>query len=296
MRPLVLGGTGMLGHKLWQIANDRAEAYATVRTDRLQGPAAAVLDPEHTITGVRADDLGTVEEALERAQPDVVFNCIGIVKQADEASDPVTSIGVNSLFPHELAHLCSGRGIRVVQVSTDCVFSGRRGAYTEEDRPDPEDLYGRTKLLGELEGEGCLTIRTSIIGRELSGALGLVEWLLAQRGEVRGFTRAVFSGLTTRALSEALLDLAAGDHELDGVRHLSADPITKHDLLVAVRDAYGLDLEIRPDDAVAVDRSLDSTLLRNATGWTPPSWPQMIAGLISDPTPYEEVRDAGADR
>jgi dTDP-4-dehydrorhamnose reductase len=296
MRALVLGGGGMLGHKLWQESRDRLDACATIRASRLEGPLAAVLDPDRTVTGVMAEDPSSVQRAIEQVEPEVVFNCIGIVKQAPQAVDPVASIRVNSLFPHQLAELCRARGARLVQVSTDCIFSGSRGGYTEEDPPDAPDLYGRSKLLGELEGEGCLTIRTSIVGRELTGGLGLVEWLISQRGgEAPGFTQAIFSGLTTRALAAALCDLIATRPDLQGVWHLSAEPISKHDLLAAIRDAMNLDVRIVPDDSVAIDRSLDSTRLRETVGWSPPSWPEMIQGLVFDETPYEELRrgDAG---
>jgi dTDP-4-dehydrorhamnose reductase len=289
---LVLGGSGMLGHKVWQLASERTDAYATIRAERLSGPAGAILRPERTITGVSAEEPETVSRALDESGAELVVNCVGIVKQDERASDPVASIEVNSLFPHRLAHLCASRGVRVVQISTDCVFSGRQGDYSETDTPDPEDLYGRSKLLGEIDGEGCLTFRTSIIGRELERALGLVEWFLAQRGgEIRGFTRAVFSGLTTGALAQAILDLADRHPDLHGIWHLASEPITKHDLLVALRDAYGLDVVIDPDDSVVIDRSLSSARLTEATGWSAPAWADMIDGLVSDPTPYDELRN-----
>jgi dTDP-4-dehydrorhamnose reductase len=290
-RLLVLGGSGMLGHKLWQESRDRLEAYASVRSPDLAEPAAAVLDPDRTVTGVRAEDPESVDRALEATGADVLVNCIGIVKQAEAASNPVDAIRVNSLFPHQLAEICGERRARLIHVSTDCVFSGRRGRYAESDPPDAEDLYGRSKLLGEVSGPACLTLRTSIIGRELSSSYGLVEWFLAQNGgAVSGFTRAVFSGLTTQALARAIGDIAARKGTLEGVWHVGAEPITKHDLLVRLRDSFDLDVEIEPDESVTVDRSLDSSRFRAEMGWQPPSWPEMIEGLAADPTPYEAIR------
>jgi dTDP-4-dehydrorhamnose reductase len=290
-RLLVLGGTGMLGHKLWQECRGMLDAHASIRASRLEGPSAAALDPERVVTGVRAEDPGSVDRALDATGADAIVNCVGIVKQADAASDPVEAIRVNSLFPHQLAALCRTRGVRLIQISTDCVFKGRRGAYTENDRPDPEDLYGRSKLLGEVSAPRCLTLRTSMIGRELATSHGLVEWILAHKdGTLPGFTRAVFSGLTTHSLAHVIRDVLERHGDLDGMWHVSAEPITKHDLLVRLRDALDVPVEIVPDDSVVVDRSLDSSRFRAATGWTPPPWSEMIRELSMDPTPYDEIR------
>lgn len=287
MRLLVLGGGGMLGHKLWQVAAEHFEAYATVRGTLAQSSAARVLDPAQTVEHVAADRLDRVASTLDRVRPDVVVNCIGIVKQRPDASDPVLSIAINALFPHQLAALCRTRGIRLLHVSTDCVFSGQRGNYRESDRPDPEDLYGHSKLLGEVSGEGCLTVRSSMIGRELGSARGLVEWTLAQDGRtVRGFRRAIFSGLTTLELSRVICEVAARQRDLHGLWHIAAAPISKLDLLHLIRDAYGLNLTIEPADEPVIDRSLDGERFRAATGLIAPDWPQMIRDLANDPTPY----------
>jgi dTDP-4-dehydrorhamnose reductase len=277
---LVLGGTGMLGHVLWRECRARHETYATVRRQTCDG----ALDPEATASGVQAEKPETVERALEETSPDVVVNCIGVVKQADAAADPVTTIGVNSLFPHVLAELCARRSARLIHLSTDCVFSGRRGSYTERDEPDPVDLYGRSKLLGEPSGPGVLTLRTSMIGWELGGRRhGLLEWFAAQAGEtVTGYTRARFTGPTAPVLARAIADVAERHPGLGGIWHVGAEPIAKHDLLVALREALGLGIEIVPDDEVVIDRSLNTAGFRTATGWSPPPWDEMVAELAAD--------------
>ena len=289
-RVLVLGATGMLGHKLGQVLSQTFDTHLAVRRDDASG-LAAILDTERVLTGVSAEDMGSVANAVAEVGPDVVVNCVGIVKQASAASEAVPCITVNALFPHRLADLCTERGARLVHISTDCVFSGRAGGYTEDDIPDPVDLYGRSKLLGEVD-DGCLTIRTSIIGRELSGAGGLLEWFLAQHGSVRGFRRAIFSGLTTEALAELLATLICEHRELTGIRHVASAPISKHDLLGMLREAYGLDVQIVADDEMICDRSLDGTKLERETGVRAPSWAQMIAALAADETPYEQLRSA----
>lgn len=287
----VLGGTGMLGHKLSQLWAERFDCWATVRGDALSDASAAVLDPSRTLTGVTADDPDSVGRALDRCGAEVVVNCVGVVKQALAPGDEADAIRVNALFPHELAVRCQSRGVRVLQVSTDCVFAGDRGAYREDSIPDARDIYGRSKLLGELEGEGRVTVRTSIVGRELEHGHGLVEWLEAQEGRaVPGFTRAVFSGLTTAGLADELGEVIERRPEMTGVWHVGGEPIAKHDLLVLLRDALALDVEVVPDDSMQVDRSLNSERYRRATGRTPPTWPDMVRALAEDPTPYHRIR------
>ena len=293
MRVLILGGSGMLGHKLWQTLAPRFDAYVTFRGDVRAYARAGLFDPARSIDGVSAQDFDSVARAFAAARPEAVVNCVGIVKQDAAARDPLMSIEVNALFPHRLAQLARASGARLVHLSTDCVFSGRAGDYDERARPDAEDLYGRTKLLGEVACEGCLTIRTSMIGRELAGAHGLLEWFLSQAGgRVRGFRRAVFSGFTTRALAEIIAEVLTRRAGMSGVWHVSAEPINKFDLLSLVREAYGLRVEIEPDETFACDRSLDGSRFRAETGLRAPSWPEMIAAMRDDPTPYEEIRAA----
>ncbi|HZT60176.1 MAG TPA: SDR family oxidoreductase [Pyrinomonadaceae bacterium] len=293
MRVLILGGTGMLGHKLWQTFAPRFDAYVTLRGDARAYARTGLFDPARSLGGVSAQDFDSVARAFASVRPEVVVNCVGVVKQDAAAKDPLTSIEVNALFPHRLARLARGVEARLVHLSTDCVFSGRAGNYSEGDRPDAEDLYGRTKLLGEVEGPGCLTIRTSMIGRELAGAHGLLEWFLSQEGgRVRGFRRAVFSGFTTRALAEVIAEVVSRRPDLSGVWHVAADPINKFDLLSLIKEVYGLRVRVEPDETFVCDRSLAAARFRAETGIGAPSWPEMIAALRGDPTPYEEVRAA----
>lgn len=291
MRVLILGLTGMVGHKLWQAYRDRYEVWGTARTIPTTAAASGLFDLTRTICEVEAADPATVARAIELAEPEVVVNCIGIVKQAAAARDPIASITINSLFPNQLARLCRVRKCRLIHLSTDCVFSGRKGAYTEDDLPDPEDLYGRSKLLGEVSEEGALTLRSSIIGRELAASNGLVEWFLAQSGKaVPGYRRAIYSGFTTIAMARIISGIIDGHPSLTGVWHVSSDPISKYDLLCLVRREYGVEVKVLPETALTVDRSLDSARFRALAGFTPPSWPEMVREMVADPTPYESWR------
>ena len=293
MKVLVLGGSGMLGHKLVQVLGEDHEVWATVRTPEATGPAASILDPERTIGSVDANDPGSVEAALSRSGAEVLVNAIGVIKQLKTARSEVPTIRINALFPHEVADICAAAGARMIHVSTDCVFSGSRGGYTEEDLPDATDLYGRSKLLGEVTGTGALTLRTSIVGRELTGADGLFEWFLSERGgTVRGFSKAIFSGLTTAALARVIDEVIVRHPDLEGLWHVSADPIDKYELLAGLRSVLEADIEITPDESLVIDRSLDSDRFREWTGWRPESWPEMLAELAADPTPYDRLRES----
>lgn len=290
-RLLILGGGGMLGHKLWQLALPRFETKATVRSAaRFRGygfPAESILAP------VDVNDFNQVVRAVAAAKPDVIVNCIGVVKQLAAAKDPLTSIALNSLLPHQLAELAAAAGARLIHISTDCVFSGRKGMYTEADQPDAEDLYGRSKLLGEVDRDGALTLRTSIIGRELTSANGLVEWFLSRRGQAaKGFAKAVFSGFPTQALAKIIFDVIEHHPALSGVYQVSAAPIDKYELLLMLDRAFDAHVDVQRDEAVVIDRSLDSTRFRTATGFVPPSWDAMIAELAADPTPYDQWRNS----
>lgn len=294
-RVLVLGAGGMLGHKLVQRLSSRFVVEGTLRAAALPAGYERVLDAARTSFGVRADEIETVERVVERFAPDVVVNAIGIVKQRPDADLVGPTLTINGHFPHELSALCGPRGIRVVQISTDCVFSGERGGYTEVDVPDPVDLYGRSKLEGELHDPGTLTLRTSIVGRELRDAHGLFEWFLGNvGGRVRGYSRAVFSGLTTAALSDLVGDLIERHPDLHGVWHASAEPVDKYMLLRRLANAMQLPIEIDPDDGLVIDRSLDSTRLREEIGWAPPSWTAMLDAIAADPTPYAAIRGGRA--
>jgi dTDP-4-dehydrorhamnose reductase len=273
------------------------ETAATVREKRPGAEALGLSKHVRMIGGVEVTDLASVERAVASVRPDVVVNCIGIVKQSPLAQDPISSITVNALFPHQLARICRENGARLIQLSTDCVFSGRKGHYAEGDVSDAEDLYGRSKFLGEVGEPNAITLRTSMIGRELRGAYGLVEWFLSQKGKsVRGFRQSIFSGFTTIALSEIVLDVVIPHPELTGVWHVAADPISKHELLSMINDVYDLGIAIEADDSVVCDRSLDGSRFAARTGFVALPWRAMIEEMAQDPTPYEELRRLDACR
>ncbi len=284
-RLLILGGGGMLGHKLWQTALPRFETKATVRSDE-HFFVERGYPRESVLPHVDVRDANALVRAFAAAKPDVVVNCVGLVKQLAASKDALTIIALNSLLPHQLADLCDVAGARLIHISTDCVFSGRKGMYLEGDPSDAEDLYGKSKFLGEVDRLGCLTIRTSIIGRELLTQNGLVEWFLSNRGKkVDGYERAIFSGLTTNRLSTLILDLIEEHPGLSGIYQVAAEPIDKYMLLHLLNEAYDARVEIRCDNSVVIDRSLDGSRFRAATSFTAPPWPEMIAAMATNPPP-----------
>ena len=283
MRVLILGGDGMLGHRLLLHLRDRHEVKVTLRRDLEAYAGFGLFDKENSYPNVDVRSEDRLLETVADFRPEAVVNAAGIVKQRDAAKEYLPSLEINALLPHRLAVICQAAGARLVHVSTDCVFSGRRGNYTEKDVPDAEDLYGRTKLLGEVGDPPCITLRTSIIGLELSRKGSLIEWFLDQEGDIKGFTRAIYTGLTTAEMSRVIERVLVEHPELSGVWQVASEPISKYDLLSRFAGILGReDVRIVPDDAVEIDRSLSALEFQGATGYHPPGWEQMLAELGSE--------------
>lgn len=288
MKVLILGAYGMLGHRLFKGLSSEFDTYATVRDLYPDVRFSAFFPAKKLVAGVRAEQLESVENAVRKLRPDAVMNCIGIVKQLGAAKDPIQAITINSLLPHQLAAICKKEKARLVHFSTDCIFSGKKGDYRVDDPPDPVDLYGHTKYLGEISGEGCLTIRSSIIGRELGTRNGLVEWFLSQKsGKVQGWKNAIYSGFTTIEMSK-IVNLVLSKHpDMNGVWQVTSKPIPKFDLLNLIKEKMRLDIEIEPVDEPKVNRSLDGSLFEQRTGYKAPSWDSMIEELAKEAPEYE---------
>ncbi len=290
MKILILGAKGMLGHMACRVFGRHHEVHATGRSP--EPPPTAILPPSQYHGSIDTTDEDRPRALLRELRPDVVFNCVGLIKQKGEARDPIVAIETNALLPHRLADACDEIGTKLLQPSTDCVFSGRAGHYRENDLPDPPDLYGRSKLLGEVERAPHLTFRTSIIGRQLQGQESLVEWFTSQRGgRASGYRRAIFSGLTTQALCETLEQLLARDFDLHGLWHIASQPISKLELLSRLNEMLDLSITMEIDDSLVIDRSLNGTAFEQRTGIRVPSWDRMLQQLKEDWGNYEDWRD-----
>lgn len=288
MKVLVIGGGGMLGHKLVQTWRKRFDVWTTVRTKFEDYKGYGFYEREKTVQNVNVEDIKLLEDTIEKIQPAVIVNAVGVIKQLPTAKDVIKTLTINSIFPHQLAELAHQFESRLITISTDCVFSGKKGGYTEADVSDAHDLYGKSKHLGEVVSENCLTLRTSIIGRELTTAHSLVEWFLSNRGRsVKGFVNAIFSGFPSVVLGDIIADLIERRPDLNGLYHVSSEPINKYDLLELIKKAYGAEIEIEPFEDFEIDRSLDSTKFRAETGFEPLAWQEMIEIMASDNSFYK---------
>lgn len=279
MKILIVGGDGMLGNELFAQLSRAHEVRVTVRRELAAYEQHGVFTSANTFSEIDVRCPDAVVGAIELFEPDAIVNATAVVRQRPDASDPVRSIEVNALFPHRLVLIAQKVGARVLHVSTDCVFSGSRGAYTELDVPDPIDLYGATKHLGEVTGPGSITLRTSLIGLELHRRLSLVEWALAQTSGISGYRHALWSGLTTMEFARVVERTLIDHPDLIGLWHVSGPVISKYDLLVDLMDLIGRDIDVEPDESFVCDRTLGSAAFRAATGWQPPTWNVMLAEL-----------------
>jgi dTDP-4-dehydrorhamnose reductase len=282
MKVLILGVSGMLGNAMFRVFSETPEyqVFGSARGESARLYFAEELR-QNIVCGVDVENQDSLARMFGLVNPDVVVNCVGLVKQLAEADDPLRTIPINSIMPHRLAALCRIGKSRLIHVSTDCVFSGKKGAYSENDFPDTDELYGRTKLLGEVDSPHAITLRTSIIGHELAGNHSLINWFLLQNGSIKGYTRAVFSGFPTVVLAKIIRDIVISRPELHGVYHVAAKPISKYNLLNLIAEIYGKQIEIVPDDKLVIDRSLDAGRFRAATGYVAPEWEEMVKLMYS---------------
>jgi dTDP-4-dehydrorhamnose reductase len=289
---MVLGGAGMLGHKMFQMLRERFDGvFCTVREDVRRPPFEKIelLQGNNVVSGVDVTDFPALETILSAFHPELVINCVGVIKQRAQAVSPIPSITINSLLPHKLAQMAALWGGRVVHFSTDCVFNGHRGSYSEEDLSDAEDLYGKTKFLGEVAVANALTLRTSIIGRELTEHRSLLDWFLAQNHKtVRGYRKVIYSGVTTSFLAGLVASIIEEHPGLNGLYQVTSEPISKYDLLCLLREVYQLEVLIEPDDLEVSDRSMKCDRLREAIAYKCPTWPVLADQLAEDNTPYEK--------
>lgn len=269
----------MLGHQLFSVLKLRHDVKVTLRQGVAQYKTHGLFSASNAYEGVEMQCVDQLLNVVADFRPDVIINAIGIVKQLSVAKESIPSLEINALLPHRLALIARTVGARFVHFSTDCVFSGRKGNYSEADTPDPEDLYGRSKLLGEVGDAHCLTLRISLIGHELDRKTSLVEWFLSQKSPVQGFRKAIFSGFTTIEMARIVEMLILKHPDAHGIWHVSSEPIDKCSLLTLVKKHYGVSTEIVPNDEFRCDRSLNSARFRERFDYRPPTWESMIAEM-----------------
>lgn len=283
MKILVCGTSGLIGSTVLRVlaAQSSLEMFGTLRSRHALSFFPKGLTA-HILTGIELTDPDTLNRLFSEIKPAIVINCTGLTKHLPGAEDPLTVLPVNTLLPHRLSKLCAITGARLIQISTDCIFSGKTGNYREDDPADAPDIYGRSKAMGEVTASHAITLRTSTIGHELDSAYGLLNWFLAQPDRCKGFRNAVFSGLPTVEFARIIRDLVIPRPELQGIYHVAAQPIAKFDLLHLIAGTYGKSITIDPDESFVIDRSLDATRFNQATGYTPPAWPELIRMMHAD--------------
>jgi dTDP-4-dehydrorhamnose reductase len=267
----------MLGNAMIRVLSEKADwlVYGTVRSDSSKRLFPADI-AGRLFSGIDVERHDSLLQAFIQTRPDVVINCVGLIKRLADAEDPLQAIPINALLPHRLVKLCELSGARLVHMSTDCVFAGDKGNYRESDPSDAKDLYGRSKFLGEVAYPHTVTLRTSIIGHELQSAYGLLDWFLSQQERCTGFTHAIFSGLPTVVLAQIIRDAVIPRTDISGVYHVAAQPISKYNLLKLIADAYCKKIEIVPSGQLVIDRSLNADRFRDVTGYVAPGWPELI--------------------
>lgn len=283
MRILILGASGMIGSAVYKrlSASSNLEVYGGIRDLSIQKYFAAALQGRLVACG-NLSVTKSIHSILQKVKPDVVINCAGLTKHKKEADNQKIVMPINATMPHQLAHACDDRGIRFIHISSDCVFSGAKGGYVEDDLPDALDLYGRSKALGEIVFGNAITLRTSTIGHELHTNYGLLEWFLSQDKQCQGFSKAIFSGLPSVVFAEVIKDFVLLNPDLRGLYHVSADPINKYDLLDFIAKIYNKKIEIKRDQEYTIDRSLNYEKFKAATGYIPAVWPVLIETMYKN--------------
>lgn len=293
-RILILGATGMLGHTLFQTLSKEKnlQVFGTARQKIAKSWFSPAL-ARNLLIGVDANQPKTLASAIQKVRPDVVINCIGLIKQLGQSNDVMQAIPINTLLPHQLAQWTKEIGARLVLMSTDCVFSGKAGNYTESDLPDCADLYGQSKLLGEISDQShVLTLRTSIIGHELRGGHSLVDWFLSQKKQAVGYTQAIYSGLPTIEMALILKKWVIPNLKLSGLYHLSTAPISKFDLLSLIANVYSKKISLKKSRTPKIDRSLNCKQFIRKTGYIPKDWPTLIGMMHADYLDHQAYKAA----
>ena len=282
MKLLILGSSGLLGNTLTKyfFEKNNYETFGFLRdTAKLKFFKRKYINRLIIIQDIL--NINDLSSKIKVLRPNVIINCIGQTNKirGQNLNNLENYININSLFPFRLKAVCDEIQSRLIHFSSDCVFSGEKGFYSERDNPDPTDVYGKSKLLGELDSENIITIRKSVIGHELDSKKGLLEWFLNQEGYVEGYKEAIFSGLTVLELARIIDMYILPNKNIKGIIHLSAEPISKYDLLKIIANQYNKIINIKPNKEIKIDRSLNSQYFKKVTGYKSVPWPSLIKSM-----------------
>jgi dTDP-4-dehydrorhamnose reductase len=277
LKILILGASGLIGNATLRVLSERKdwEVYGSIRSESAKS-LLPKIDGNRFVMNLDVHNFSSVIQALGEIKPNVLINCIGTIKHKKEGNNPLDAIDLNALLPHKLAQLCALIDCRFIHISTDCVFAGKSGLYAESSATDAQDVYGKSKALGEVDYGNTITLRTSTIGHELQTKYGLLDWFLSQNNACKGFKRAIFSGFPTVVFAEIIRDIVLQRPDMKGLFNVAAAPINKYDLLQLIAKVYSKQINIMPDDTFIIDRSLDASKFNQATGYNPPDWQHLI--------------------
>ena len=292
MKILILGADGMLGHKLFQLLGmDYPETFGTISGKSSIYPYSGIsfFHTDKVIPEVNMLDFGQIEHIINQLNPDYIINCLRVATHGDETAPPLQTITVNSLLPHQLAEVAKKNGARMIHFSSDCVFNGKQGMYTEEDPPNATHIYGQTRLLGEVFADNVLVLRGSVIGRELIQHSSLLDWFLRQQGsEINGFTHAIYSGLSSVETVRVVQMIISIKPSLTGLYHIASKPINKYNLLKLAQKNFGIKVTIHKQNKYFVNRSLAAEKIKYALGYVAPSWSSMMKELAEENEQYNK--------
>jgi len=280
LKILILGANGLLGGACYRLMMQvpNLEVFGSVRSKLDK----SVKFSQRLIGSIDVLDSERLDQLFAENKPQVVINCTSLSKSMINDADPLKFIELYSMLPHRLARLCNRYSARLIHISSDGVFSGKKGNYREIDKADADDLYGRSKFLGEVTNPNCITIRTSIIGHDNSLQNGLISWYLSNKYSCKGYTKAIFSGLPVCVLAQILVDFVIFNLKLEGVYHIGSNPISKFDLLKLVAEIYDSHVSVKPDHSVIMNRSLNTEKFQREANYSPPNWDTLVRLMHDD--------------
>jgi dTDP-4-dehydrorhamnose reductase len=278
---LILGVDGMIGHKIYQsLSTTESNLVLTSRKAKTNLPfdfdKAILLNLD-----IYKDDLNIF---LDNQMPTIIINCIGVTTRRLDKLGTNQVEYINSTFPKLLAEWTKKTNNKLIHFSTDCVFNGKKGYYSEDSLPDATDIYGSTKAAGEIKDQkNTLTIRTSMIGREIFNFTELLEWIFSNNLKaIKGYKNAIYSGVTTLWMGELIKKIIFDKINLSGIYNISSSSISKYDLITKIKSYFNLNIEILENTEYNTNKTLNSEKFQSKTGIKTPSWDEMLSALIKD--------------
>jgi len=284
MKILILGGNGMIGHKMYQVlSKNYLDTWVLFKKQIDQINFSEIFNKDKVIENFDLIQFDKLKIILDNISPDVIINAAGVTIRRGINDDMYKSILINSALPHFLDNWTKINNKRLIHFSTDCVFSGKKDFYTEASVTDAEDTYGKTKALGEVVSKNSVTLRGSMIGRELENKTELLEWFLNQnKTTVNGYTNVIYSGITTFRMANYVDKIIRDFPDMHGIYNVSSNSITKYELVNLFNSYFNNESSIIPDNSYTSNKDLDSSKFYKDTGLIKPNWKELVEELFID--------------